>query len=185
MKEEFIYRDRGRGTFVTDGAGLKNLSLEGTIENLIASGRGTRIKVLEYKEVIPPSHVAEIFQLEKGENVFQLELVRLIPKGPFGYSFIYLPFSLGKMISRNELKETIEIITFVEHKLKTRVHRANQTIDVGLVDKTVAKNLSIEPKSPVLITERNYYDRTGSPMFAAITYFRPDHYKYRIELTRT
>jgi GntR family transcriptional regulator len=185
MKEGFIYRDRGRGTFVTDGAGLKNLSLEGTIENLIASGRGTRIKVLEYKEVIPPSRVAEIFQLEKGENVFQLELVRLIPKGPFGYSFIYLPFSLGKMISRNELKETTEIITFVEHKLKTRVHRANQTIDVGLVDKTVAKNLSIEPKSPVLIIERNYYDRTGSPMFAAITYFRPDHYTYRIELTRT
>lgn len=185
MKEGFIYRDRGRGTFVTDGAGLKNLSLEGTIENLIASGRGTRIKVLEYKEVIPPSHVAEIFQLEKGENVFQLELVRLIPKGPFGYSFIYLPFSLGKMISRNELKETIEIITFVEHKLKTRVHRANQTIDVGLADKTVAKNLSIEPKSPVLIIERNYYDRTGSPMFAAITYFRPDLYTYRIELTRT
>jgi GntR family transcriptional regulator len=185
MKEGFIYRDRGRGTFVTDGAGLQNLALEGTIENLIASGKGTRIKVLESKEAIPPSHVAEIFKLEKGEPVFQLELVRLIPKGPFAYSLIYLPLRLGKMISRSELKETTEIITFVEHKSKARVHRANQTIDVGLADKIVAKNLSIEQRSPVLIIERNYYDRTGSPMFAAITYFRPDLYKYRIDLTRT
>ena len=33
MKDGLIYRDRGKGTFVTDGAGLKQLSLRGTIEN--------------------------------------------------------------------------------------------------------------------------------------------------------
>lgn len=36
-KEELIYRGRGRGTFVTDEAGLKHLALKGTIENLIAA----------------------------------------------------------------------------------------------------------------------------------------------------
>ena len=37
-KEGFIYRVRGRGTFVTDRSGLQHLALKGTIENLIASG---------------------------------------------------------------------------------------------------------------------------------------------------
>jgi DNA-binding GntR family transcriptional regulator len=123
--------------------------------------------------------------LERAQNVFQLEIVRLIPKGPFGYSFVYLPSYLGKMISRNELKETTELITLIEHKWKTKVHRANQTIDVGLADNVVAGNLSIKPKTPVLIIERDYYARNGSSMFVTITYFRPDLYKYRIELTRT
>lgn len=129
--------------------------------------------------------MAKIFQFEKTQNIFQLELVRLIPKGPFGYSFIYLPLHLGKMISRDELKETTEIITFVEGKLKTRVHRANQTIDVGFADTVVAEDLFIKPKTPLLIIERDYYGRDGSVLFASITYCRPDLYKYRIELTRT
>jgi GntR family transcriptional regulator len=183
-KEGLIYRDRGRGTFVTDGVGLKQLALKGTVENLIASGRGTRIKVLEYKEALPSSRLTKIFRLEGTQNVFQLELVRRFRKGPFGYSFIYLPPRLGRIVPRNELTERTEIITFLEKKMNKRVHRASQTINVGLVDEVVAKNLLIKPKSPVLIIEREYYARDGSIMFASLNYFRPDLYKYRIELTR-
>jgi GntR family transcriptional regulator len=184
-KEGLIYRDRGKGTFVTDGAGLKNLALKGTVENLIASGRGTRIEVLEYREAPPPSHLTKILQLGKTQTVFQLELVRRVPKGPFGYSRIYLPPPLGRMVSRNELTESTEIITFLEKKMNERVHRASQTINVGLADEAVARHLSMKPKGPVLIIEREYYARNGSIMFAALTYFRPDLYRYRIELTRT
>ena len=185
MKDGLIYRDRGRGTFVTEGAELKRPELKGSIENLIAAAKGSRIRVLSYKEIPPPPNIAKILQLRKTERVFQLELVRFIPKGPFGYSFIYFPFSLGKIISPNELNEMTEIITFVEEKLKTKAHRAKQAIDVGVADKVLAENLSVQPKTPLLIIERNYYTRRGSVMFVAITYFRPDLYKYEIELTRT
>lgn len=185
IKEGLIYRDRGRGTFVTEGAEVRRLSLRGTIENLIASGKGSRIKVLECREITPPPNVAKTLQLGINQKVLQITIVRFIPKGPFGYSFLYFPPSLGKTISPKELSETTEIITFVEGKIKTKVNRANQTIDVGLADKRVAENLSIKPKTPLLIIERDYYARNGSPMFVSITHFRPDLYKYRIELTRT
>ncbi len=184
MKDGLIYRDRGKGTFVVGGTGLNRLSLKGTIENLIATGEGTWIKVLDYKEVTPPPHVAEVFQLRMAQRVFQLEILRFIPKGPFGYSFIYFPSALGKMISLRELNEKTEIITFVEEKLRTKTFRANQTIDVGLADKRVAEKLSIKPKTPLLIIERDYYTRDGSLMFITITHFRPDLYKYRIVLSR-
>ncbi|UCE34648.1 MAG: GntR family transcriptional regulator [Deltaproteobacteria bacterium] len=183
-KEGFIYRERGKGTFVTDQSGLKQLSLKGTIENLIAAGRGTRIKVLEYREVSPPLRVAEILRIKDNQDVFQLEIIRLTPKGPFGYSFIYLPPELGKTISRDEFSEATEFITLVEGKLSTRVHRASQTIDVALATEEVARNLSIKTESPVLVIERQYYARDGEPLFMSLTRFRPDLYKYRIELTR-
>ena len=184
-KEGLIYRDRGRGTFITEGAELKRPELKGSIENLITAAKGTRIKVLSYKEILPPPDIAKILRLRKTEKVFRLELVRFIPKGPLGYSFIYFPFSLGKIISPNEFNGTTEIITFVEEKLKAKAHRAKQAIDVGVADKVLAENLSVKPKTPLLIVKRNYYTRKGSLMFVAISYFRPDLYKYRIELTRT
>ncbi len=185
VKEGFIYRERGKGSFVTDRTGLKQLALKGTIENLIAAGRGTRLKVLAYKEFPPPPHVAKIFRLKKDQNVFVVEAVRLATKGPFGYSFVYLPPDLGEKISPEELSEKIDMIVFIEEKSNARAHRATQTIDVAIADEVVARNLSIPPKSPVLVIEREYYSRGGSPMFMALTYFRPDLYKYRIELTRT
>jgi DNA-binding GntR family transcriptional regulator len=111
-------------------------------------------------------------------------LVRFTSKGPFGYSFIYFPYSLGKTVSPDELNGTTEIITFVEEKLKTKAHRAKQAIDVGVADKVLAENLSVKLKTPLLIIERDYYTRKGAVMFVAITYFRPDLYKYEIELTR-
>ena len=185
IKDGLIYRDRGRGTFVTEGAGLKRLSLKGTIENLIAAGEDTRIKVLSYKEIPPHPHLAKILQLGMNQRIFQLEIERFFPKGPFGYSFLYFPPGLGNTISPIELSETTEIITFVEGKMKTKVNRANQTIDVRLADKVVAENLFIKPKTPLLIIERDYFARDGSPMFVSITHFRPDLYKFKIELTRT
>jgi GntR family transcriptional regulator len=185
MKDGLIYRDRGRGTFVTEGAELKRPELKGSIENLIAAAKGTQTRVLSYKEIPAPPHLAKNLQVRKTEKVFRLELVRFTSKGPFGYSFIYFPHSLGKIISPNELNGTTEIITFVEEKLKTKAHRAKQAIDVGVADKVLAQNLSVKPNTPLLIIERDYYTRKGSAMFVAITYFRPDVYKYEIELTRT
>lgn len=185
LKAGLIYRDRGRGTFITEGAGLKRPVLKGSIEDLIAAAKGTRIKVLSYKEIPLPPVLAKIPRFERSEKVFQLELVRLIPKGPQGYSLIYFPPSLGRMISPEELQEETEIISFVEEKLGTRAHRANQAIDVVVAGPSNAKHLSVKPKTPLLVIRRDYYTRKGALMFAALTYFRPDRFKYEIELTRT
>lgn len=185
MKDGLIYRDRGRGTFVTEGAEFKRPELKGSIENLIVAAKGTHTRVLSYKEILSPPTIARLLQLKKPEKVFELQLVRFTSKAPLGYSFIYFPYSLGKTVSPEELNGSTEIITFVEEKLKTKAHRAKQAIDVGVADKVLAEHLSVKPETPLLIIERDYYTRKGSAMFVAITYFRPDVYKYEIELTRT
>jgi GntR family transcriptional regulator len=179
-----IYRDRGKGSFVTEGARLKRPVLKGSIEDLIAAAKGTRVKILSYKEITPPPTIINISKLGKHTKVFQLAVVRHIPEGPMGYSLIYFPPGLGKLISVTDLSETTEIITLVEGKLNTKAHRANQGIDVGLADGVLAKHLSVRPKTPLLIIQRTYYTREGALMFVAITYFRPDRFKYEIELTR-
>lgn len=185
MNEGLIYRIRGKGTFVTDSQGLKQLSLKGSIENLIASWEGTTSKILGYTEEKPPSHIAKSLQLKRNQTVFLIELIRMIPKGVFGHVFVYLPSNLGKKITREELTETIEMITFLENKLNFIVYRASQTIDVALATQIIAKNLQIKPKSPVLFIERVYYSRDGERLFLTHNYFRSDLYKYRVELART
>lgn len=180
-----IYRERGKGTFVTEGADLKRPVLKGSIEDLIAAAKGTKIKILSYREVETPQEISDNRQMARSGKVFRLEMIRLIARGPQGYSVVFFPHALGKAISRNELKEDTEIITLVEQKLATRAHRADQTIGVETADKLVAKYLAVKLKTPLLTIRRNYYTTKGSLMFVGITHFRPDRFKYEIDLTRT
>jgi GntR family transcriptional regulator len=184
INEGLIYRIRGKGTFVSDEVGLRHLRYKGTIENLIASAREGRIKVLEYKEAIPPPFVAKFLQTGTRQMVFQMEVVFSSSKGATRYSVFYLPPHLGKMISRSEIKETTEIILLVEEKSKTKVHHASQSMTVVLADARISKYLSIEKRAPVYVIERQYYARNRTPVFMSISYCRPDLYKFKIELTR-
>lgn len=186
MNEGLIYRVRGKGTFVTDNQGVKQLSLKGTIENLIALGHDVKVKLIRFSEEKPPSQIAKYLQLTQNQTVFLSEFVRTGPKGPFCHLFSYLPYELGKKITRDELEDSsIEMITFVENKSKSLAFRASQIIDVALATKATAKNLKIKPNSPVLFIERIYYSREGEILFITHNYFRSDLYKHRAELTRT
>ncbi len=185
LKAGLIYRDRGKGTFVTQGARLMNPALKGSIQDLILAGKRNRIKVLSFSEAPVPQDLSKTFGLGDAEKVFLLECIRLIPEGPQAYSLIYFPPDLGRMISPDELTETIEFISFAEQKLRHEAHRANQTIDVGAADRVIAKHLLVKPKTPLLVIRRDYYTRKGVLMYAAKSYFRTDRFKYEIELTRT
>jgi GntR family transcriptional regulator len=185
LKAGLIYRERGRGTFVTEGAGVKRPVLKGSIEDLVAAAEGTRIKVLSYREVVVPQDLQAALNAGKQEKVFRLEILRFVASGPQGYSQIYFPPDLGNMISSGEIKENTEIISFAEGKMGTAAQGARQKIDVGLADETAAKHLCVEPGAPLLIIYREYYTRKGSLMLIGRTSFRPDRFKYEIELSRT
>jgi GntR family transcriptional regulator len=184
LRDGLIYRERGKGTFISEGASLKRPVLKGRIENLMVAGVGTRIKVLSYEEVPFPEEFSEIMKTRRPERAYQLEIVRSVPSGPQAYSLIYFPVNLGKMISPDEIKETTEIILLVEDKLKIKAQGAHQTIDVGAADKIVARHLSVQSHTPLLIIHREYFSRKGSLLFLAKTYYRPDLFRYQIELTR-
>lgn len=184
LREGLVYRVRGKGTFVTEGAGLRQLRFKGTIDNLITSAQEGRIRVLEYKQVIPPPRVAKMFQLEMNQRVFQLEMIFSISKGPSRYSLIYFPPELGKMIRRYDLKESTDIILLVEKKLQTRIHHAHQSMQIRLADQKVAKYLSVKRRTPIFFMERHYLAKDGSPIFMSFNYCRPDLYEFKIELTR-
>jgi GntR family transcriptional regulator len=184
-KAGLVYRERGKGTFVTEGAGLKRPVLKGSIEDVIASARGTRIKVLSYREVPTPQELSDNPRMARLGRVFQLEMIRFIAQGPQGYGIVHFPLALGRIISPDEFKENTEIIALVEEKLATKAHHADQTIGVETADDLLARHLDVKPDAPLLTIRRDYYTTKGSLMFIGITHFRPDRFKYEIELTRT
>jgi GntR family transcriptional regulator len=185
QKAGLVYRERGKGTFVTEGAGLKRPVLKGSIEDLIAAAKGTRIRVLSYGEIATPQEFSDYPRMVRPGRIFRLEMIRLVAQGPQGYSVVYFPLTLGRIISRDEFKDDAEIIAIVEEKLAMKAHHADQTIGVETAAPILAKHLAVKPNTPLLTIRRDYYTTKGSLMFIGITHFRPDRFTYEIELTRT
>ena len=183
-REGFIYRIRGKGIFVTDQEGRKQLSSKGTIENLMASAQGTYLTILEIKDMTPPSLVADILGLPKKHKCRLVEAVRSSRKGPFGYANFYFPIHWEEQIPWDEYTSDRELLLFLEEKLKRRIFRASQTIGVDLAGKTAAKHIAMNPQDPVLVIRRDYFLQDGSALFVAFTYNRPDRYEYKVELSR-
>jgi GntR family transcriptional regulator len=150
----------------------------------MAAGVGTKIKVLSYKQVSIPKEFAKGLKTGKADKAYRLEMTRLMSSGPQAYSLIYFPLSLGKLIAKDEIRETTEVITLVESKLGTRAQGAHQTMDVSLADAVVAENLEVKPRTPLLVVKREYFSKTGAALFFAESYFRTDRFRYQIELTR-
>ena len=73
IKSGLIYRDRGKGTFIAEGAGLKKPTLKGSIEDLVAAAEGTRIEILSYKEVPVPENLFRTLKAGKPERAYRLE----------------------------------------------------------------------------------------------------------------
>jgi GntR family transcriptional regulator len=185
LKAGLIYRDRGKGTFVTQGARLMNPALKGSIQDLILAGKRIRLKFLSYTEIPVPEDLRSIFGLEKSGTVFLLECVRVIPEGPQAYSLIYFPADLGRTVSLTDFTETTELISFVEGRIRHKAHRATQTMDVAAAKPVMAQHLSVKRSTPLLVIQRNYYTKKGALMYVGKSYFRSDRFKYEIELTRT
>lgn len=184
LKDGLIYRERGKGTYVSEGAGWTRPVLQGSIESLMAAGIGTRIRVLSYRAVVAPKEFSRSMSSGKSERVYRLEFVRLVSSGPQAYSLIYFPARIGKLISKDEIKEATELISFVEDKIGTKAQGAHQTIDVGVANELLAKNLDVKRQTPLLVISREYFTRTGTLLFVAKSYYRTDRFKYEIELAR-
>ncbi len=84
LRVGLIYSDRGRGTFVAQGAGLMNPALKGSIHDLIMAGKGIRLKVLSYKEVPVPQSLSDTFRPGESGKVFLPRVRPLRPRRPSG-----------------------------------------------------------------------------------------------------
>ena len=68
-RDGLIHREPGRGSFVSVGAGWKRPVLKGLIENVMASGVGTQIKVLSYEEIPLPKELSKILKTRRPKRV--------------------------------------------------------------------------------------------------------------------
>lgn len=182
--EGLVVRERARGTRVIyqPPAAPVASSVEGLLENLIAMGLETRVKLQEFAYLPAPNSVAEALEIESGAEVQRAVRVRYLDDAPFSHLTTYVPGAIGRQFSADELS-SLPLLSLLE-RCGVTVDSASQTISATLADHIVAQCLDTDPGAALMKISRVVRDQTGLPVEFITALYRPDRYQYRMSLSR-
>lgn len=183
-REGAILRHRGRGTFVRPMPDPAHVaaSLSGSIENLIAMGLKTQVRVISFAYVPAPSDVVAALRLAPRATVQRAIRVRSHDGIPFSHLTTYVPEDLGRAFGEKDMEAT-PLLLLLE-RAGVRIRGAEQRITAKLATPDVAHHLQVEPGEPLLSITRLVEDEGGRAVELIHGLYRPDTYEHRMSFDR-
>jgi GntR family transcriptional regulator len=182
VNEGLISRQRGRGTFVSQPTIEHGLSrIISFTEDMHTREMVPNTIVLSAELIPAPNDIAEALQITPGEEVTNLERLRLANAEPMSLETSYLihrlcPGVLKYDYALRSLRQTLAS----EYKL--RLVYARQKIRATTATRIQAQKLSVEPNAALLFIERISLTDQKIPVEFLRTYYRGDRYALYNEL---
>ena len=191
VQEGLISRVAGRGTFPTappthapaaaTKGQIRPTRLAGLMENIVSASLSNSVKVLDWRVVEASGQVAEQLQLPVGSKVRKAVRRRSSREGPLSYITIWVPESLARGITRQDLASK-PILQLLE-EAGVELGRARQTISARQADAVVARELDVAIGTALLQVRRLVYDSQDRPVQWLEGLYRPDRYEYQMEVS--
>ncbi|HZT63159.1 MAG TPA: GntR family transcriptional regulator [Burkholderiales bacterium] len=183
VREKLIVRQRGRGTYLRPGVELPQPGppLLGLLENLVAMGLKTSVRVLELSDVPASADVAAALKIAPGDRVQKAVRLRSHKGGPVSLLTTYVPAAVARF-GRRQLaaKPMLQLL----EETGVKVAGAEQTVGAKLADPASAPPLQVELGAALLAVTRLVHDQAQRPVQLLRGLYRPDRYHYRMRLTR-
>lgn len=186
VREGFLYREHGRGTFVSPQKLQKGIALLTSFtEDMKQRGLVPGQKILEIGYAIPPEKVRQHLELPEGDGrVLRIERLRLGDDVPMGLQTAYYPLSENQTITREDVEEYGSLYRILQEKLHLFPTEADETLEAALATPHEAALLQIEPGSLLLLSERTTYSQYRHVIEFVKILYRGDRYRYCAKLTR-
>jgi len=184
VREGWLVRQQGRGTFVDMAASRANLSVDvSQLVNYVEGlGRKTTVRGLELGEVEPDDETRAALGLKVGERVQRAVHVRLLNGEPLGQITTFVPLDVAARIEPADLERT-PMLRLLE-RAGISVGDAEQFLGATLADVAAAKALAVAVGTPLVKLTRTVSDTRRRPVERVIALYRADRYHYRMQLTR-
>jgi len=179
-----VVRERGRGTRVVDRPPQPAVtsSVEGWLENISLMGMSTQARVLDFGYVPATDDVARALGLKPGTEVQRAERVRILDGEPMSFLITYIPVSIGRKFSREDLN--VRPLLHLLEMSGVVVASARQTITATLADSYVASALNTNAGTALIDVRRIVRDTSDRAVEYLRALYRPDLYRYEMSMRR-
>jgi len=182
-REGLVLRQRGRGTFARPPAakGAVQADVSGLVENLVAMGLSTQVRVLEFDYAPTPPDVATDMGVAAGTVAQRAVRLRSLKGTPFSYAVTYVREDIGRTFDADDLAKTPLLRLF--ELAGVRIAGAEQRVSASAADYVVADLMDVDVGAPLLCIKRVVRDKDGSAVERIRALYRPDMYEFELNLT--
>lgn len=185
VRQGFLYREHGRGTFVSPQKLQKGLmELTSFSEDLLKRGITPGQVIRDMSRIVPAPHILQRLELAAGTEVLRIQRVRLGDQVPIGLQTSFITLSKEQNITREEMETAGSLYRILQEKFGIIPTEADETLEVTLATPEEATLLQIEAGAPLLLNERLLFSQNRTPVEFVKILYRGDRYQYYVRLSR-
>ena len=179
--EQRIYRHQGKGTFVARPKIDQTLELSSHTENIRARGMEPASRLIAITRAPAGADVAGMLDLTEGDEVFQIERVRLADDEPLAVELLFLDARRFDDIAA-VLGESRSLYQLLRARYGVQLASAEETIEAMAAPEREAGLLGIPSGVPVLLLSRQSFDSDDKPVEFVRSVYRADRFRFRARL---
>ena len=183
VNEGKLFRDRGKGTFVTEQPLHRNVPvLTGFHDYVIGLGQkpSSQIKLIEVTK--STAYIRHVLNVRGKEEIVHIHRLVGIDNKRVGIHEIYLPHSIWRRIniSIDEMKNK-SLYDLLKKHCEIDLNYGDETIYVRNAKAQECNELSLPAKGSVFVVSRLLFDQNDRPVCYADNIYNPERFKYYIK----
>lgn len=180
VQEDYLYREKGKGTFVAERKESKVFSpLASFTAEMKAQGLTASTKIRDWEIVEAGEELARQLKLAPGERVYRIERLRLIEGTPFLLEKTYLPVKLCPGLKEEMLSDQ-SLYRILRERYHYRLERAEATVEPVLISGGTAAVLNVAEGIMGLLFYQLTFLEGGKPVEYTRAFYRSDDYKFKM-----
>lgn len=153
VRDGFLRRDHGRGTFVTRPRALRRFwTVISFTEEMRSRGLEVQNRLLGVRRVIPSGRIRKALRLRPGERVLQIRRIRAVHGQPIAYNVSNIPLSRCPDLDSADLEED-SLYIIIQNRYGYRIKHGDRAYRAARPSRAEAALLGIAPGEQVLIVE--------------------------------
>jgi GntR family transcriptional regulator len=179
--EQRIYRHQGKGTFVARQKIDQVLELTSHTDYVRARGMEPTSRLIGVVRTPAQADVAAMLALAEGDEILQIERVRLADEEPLAVEMVCLDARRFDGIAA-VLGESQSLYELLRARYGVELAWAEETIEAVAAPEREAGLLGIASGAPVLLLCRQSFDPIGRPVELVRSVYRADRFRFHTRL---
>jgi GntR family transcriptional regulator len=182
VREGFLSREHGRGTFVAEPKFEQGLmSFYSIFESTRDSKMKAKSNVLQVTTEVADPKIAKRLEIVEGDEIIRLVRIRFLDGYPLILEKCHIVRKYCPDIVNQDLSER-SLYGLLRSKYNIVLSKETQTFEPVLADKYEASILQIEPGDPVLLLENTTHMLDDKPILFSKMIVRGDRCRFFVEL---
>lgn len=184
-KEGYVYRAKGRGTFVKNSTDEENLSsfIQYSFEDKHENEIKLKVhKTLDTRTITPSRVIANKLQLKEGEKVNEIIRLRMNNDKPLSIEYIYIPVKIIGELKESSITEDSFVHIFMKEKFGVELKRMKVYIKSTTAGIFESDKLDVELGSQLTFLESIITDKNDVISVLSRNIINDDYYNFYIEL---